>query len=101
MEKALPRWRVSRLGKAAVCLLSPVSKTATISETAALGKAEPSASTARWIDAFTPGRFLLLVAAFLFALYPEVIVGTHSFFDRDFGLFTYPVARYARDQLWQ
>ena len=28
--------------------------------------------------------------ALLFAAYPEVILGTHSFFDRDFGLFTYP-----------
>jgi len=46
---------------------------------------------------FTPGRLLLLIAVFLFALYPEVILGSHSFFDRDFGLFTYPVAHYARE----
>jgi hypothetical protein len=55
---------------------------------------------AHWRQSFTPARFVLLLVAFIFALYPEVIIGTHSFFDRDFGLFTYPVAHYARERLW-
>ena len=48
--------------------------------------------TLSWLDMFTPGRLAGLIALFLFALYPGVILGTHSFFFRDFGLFTYPVA---------
>ena len=53
-----------------------------------------------WLDSFTPGRLAGLIALFLFALYPGVILGTHSFFFRDFGLFTYPVADYAHESFW-
>jgi hypothetical protein len=53
-----------------------------------------------WTDGFTAGRVACLIALFLFALYPEVILGTHSFFLRDFGLFTYPVAYYAHESFW-
>jgi hypothetical protein len=49
---------------------------------------------------FTPGRLAGLIALFLFVLYPGVILGTHSFFFRDFGLFTYPVAYYAHESFW-
>ncbi|MGA3283978.1 MAG: YfhO family protein [Verrucomicrobiota bacterium] len=41
-----------------------------------------------------------LIALFLFALYPGIILGTHSFFFRDYGLFTYPVAYYAHESFW-
>ncbi|MGB7768424.1 MAG: YfhO family protein [Verrucomicrobiia bacterium] len=54
-----------------------------------------------WKDSFTPGRLAGLIALFLFALYPGVILGTHSFFFRDFGLFTYPVAYFAHESFWQ
>ncbi len=53
-----------------------------------------------WVDAFTPGRLAGLIALFLFALYPGVILGTHSFFFHDYGLFTYPVAYYAHESFW-
>jgi Bacterial membrane protein YfhO len=53
-----------------------------------------------WMDQFTPGRTACLVALFLFALYPGVIMGTQSFFFRDFGVFTYPVAYYAHESFW-
>jgi hypothetical protein len=53
-----------------------------------------------WMDPFTPGRVAGLIALFLFALYPGVILGTHSFFFRDFGLFTYPVAYFAHESFW-
>jgi hypothetical protein len=53
-----------------------------------------------WMDPFTPGRAAGLIALFLFALYPGVILGTHSFFFRDFGLFTYPVAYFAHESFW-
>jgi len=64
------------------------------------GTAKVQAQVRDWTHSFTLGRFLLLVSAFLFALYPDVILGSHSFFDRDFALFTYPVAYYAREQIW-
>ena len=50
-----------------------------------------------WMEAFTPGRLALLIALFLFALYPGVVMGTHTFFYQDYGLFTYPNVRYAQD----
>ncbi len=56
--------------------------------------------TLLWLDMFTPGRLAGLIVLFVFALYPGVILGTHSFFVRDFGLFTYPVAYYAHESFW-
>jgi hypothetical protein len=62
---------------------------------------EPAANdSSSWMDAFTPGRLAGLIALFLFALYPGVILGTHSFYFRDFGLFTYPVAYFAHASFW-
>ncbi|MGP8020343.1 MAG: YfhO family protein [Limisphaerales bacterium] len=54
-----------------------------------------------WMEPFTPGRLACLIALLLFALYPGVILGSHSFFFRDYGLFTYPVAYYAHESFWQ
>jgi hypothetical protein len=54
-----------------------------------------------WTETFTPFRLLLLIGLLLFALYPEVVLGTHSFFYRDFGFFTYPVVRHAAESLRQ
>lgn len=56
-------------------------------------------ATAQWQEWFTPGRIVLLLGALLFAQYPEVFLGTHSFFNHDFGLFTYPTVHYLRDCL--
>ena len=53
-----------------------------------------------WMDPFTPGRLVCLIALLLFTLYPGVILGTHSFFFRDYGVFTYPVAYYAHQSFW-
>ncbi len=53
------------------------------------------------MEAFTPGRLALLIALFLFALYPGVIMGTHTFFYQDYGLFTYPNVRYTKDSFWR
>lgn len=63
------------------------------------GTSQPAAPVP-WTDRFTVGRMAVLIALFLFVLYPGVILGTHSFFHRDFGLFTYPVACYTRQSLW-
>ena len=54
-------------------------------------------SPVQWGAAFGPGRTALLVAVLLFALYPEVFLGTNSFFYRDFGFFGLPVAKQLRE----
>jgi hypothetical protein len=60
----------------------------------------PDISAPDWTRQFTLGRFVLLLAALVLAAYPEVVLGTHSFFYRDFGLFTYPVAYYSHESFW-
>ena len=54
-----------------------------------------------WAAPFTVGRCALLLGGLLFVAYPEVVLGTHSLFNNDFGLFTYPVAHYTRSCLWR
>ena len=65
--------------------------------------AAPAAGAAdrSWMEAFTPGRLALVIALFLFVLYPAVILGAQTFFYQDYGLFTYPNARYLQDCLWR
>src|SRR5438874_2155577 len=48
----------------------------------------------------SPGRFALLLAAFIFAAYPDVVVGRGTFIFRDFGGFAYPLAFYHRESFW-
>ncbi|KAF0178143.1 MAG: hypothetical protein FD161_2080 [Limisphaerales bacterium] len=60
---------------------------------------QPSAATAD--DWFTPGRFLVLMAMCLFAAFPEVVLGSHTFYYRDFGHFAYPLAHYHRECFWR
>jgi hypothetical protein len=50
---------------------------------------------------FTPGRFALILAAFIFAAYPDVVLGGRTFFFRDFGFFGYPLAHYYRESFWR
>jgi hypothetical protein len=61
----------------------------------------PPTGPASWTDGLTARRLSVVIALFLFALYPGVILGTHSFFHRDFGLFTYPVAHYTHASFWR
>src|SRR2546427_5012132 len=56
---------------------------------------------ADWTSWFTAGRLALMITLLLFAAYPEVVLGSHSFFNNDFGLFTYPVAYYTRESIWR
>ena len=58
-------------------------------------------TTPVWSDAFTLPRFIVLLALLIFAEYPEVVLGSHSFFYKDFGLFTYPVAHYTHECFWR
>ena len=59
---------------------------------------QPAALADEW---FTPGRFLVLLAVALFAAFPEVILGSHTFYYRDSGHFAYPLAQYHRDCFWR
>lgn len=49
----------------------------------------------------TPGRFVALLGLLLFALFPDVLLGTRTFAFRDFGLYSYPVAHHVRESLWR
>src|ERR1700720_2655329 len=70
-------------------------------ETAAPKGGKMPPSPVDWAAAFTPGRLVLLIVFLLLVEYPEVIFGSHSFFNNDFGLFTYPVVRYLRTSFWR
>ena len=50
---------------------------------------------------FTPRRFALLLEALIFESYPEVILGSGTFFHRDFGFFGYRLAAYQRECFWR
>ena len=52
-------------------------------------------------DWFTPGRFLVGLALCLFAAFPEVILGSQTFYYRDFGHFAYPLAHHQRECFWR
>lgn len=50
---------------------------------------------------FTPWRLAGLIALLIAVAYPGVVMGTHSLFYRDFGLFTYPLAWYHHASFWR
>src|SRR5437588_10907732 len=49
----------------------------------------------------TPGRFAGVLALLIFATFPAVLLGKQTFFFRDFGLFSYPVAYFQRESFWR
>jgi len=49
----------------------------------------------------TSRRFAGLLALFVFASFPEVLLGLESFVHRDFGLFGHPLAHYHRECFWR
>jgi len=64
-----------------------------------MGRAYRSFDSAQ--DWLSPGRFALLLAAFIFAAYPDVVVGRGTFIFRDFGGFAYPLAFHHRESFWR
>src|SRR5204862_699623 len=50
---------------------------------------------------FTPKCFALLLGLLICATYPDVLVGSGTFFHRDFALFGYPLAAYHRECFWR
>ncbi len=53
---------------------------------------------ADWLSA---GRFALLLGAFIFVMFPDVLLGSRTFTFRDFGLYGYPIAFYHREAFWR
>src|SRR5580698_5138249 len=49
---------------------------------------------------FTPLRFGILLAALIFAVFPQVILGLETFVVRDYGFFVYPLAHFQRECFW-
>ena len=49
----------------------------------------------------TPGRFAVLLALFIAAMFPGIVLGNTSFVFRDFGMFSYPVAYFHRESFWR
>jgi len=46
---------------------------------------------------FTPLRFGLLLALFIFAAFPQVLFGLQTFVVRDYGFFAYPLAHFQQE----
>jgi len=60
--------------------------------------AEARHQAAEW---FTPSRFGAMLAIFLLAVFPRVVLGLDSFVYRDYGVLAYPVIHYARESFWR
>ncbi len=52
-------------------------------------------------DWLTPRRFTALLAVLIGVLFASVLVGSQSFFFRDFGYFGYPLAQFHREAFWR
>ena len=68
-------------------MLSPTSSSAKV----------PAASD----DWLTPRRFAGLLALLVLASWPQVWLGWQTFEYRDFGIFSYPIAHYFRENFWR
>jgi hypothetical protein len=60
-----------------------------------------SAPPARPDEWFTPKRFAWLLGLLICATYPDVVIGSGTFFHRDFALFGYPLAAHHRECFWR
>lgn len=56
------------------------------------------ATTTQW---FTPLQMAVVTALLLFAAFPQVLLGTRSFFFRDYGVLGYPFIHHARESFWR
>src|SRR5207249_5291838 len=54
--------------------------------------------SAEWL---TPLRFGGVLALLLFAAFPKVVLGLHSFVYRDYGVLAYPFIHYAHESFWR
>ena len=58
-------------------------------------------STSSWASWFSPSRFALLLGLFIFAAFPQIVLGWQTFVIRDFGFFVHPLAYFQRECFWQ
>src|SRR5215203_2068597 len=61
----------------------------------------PQERSSGWADWFTPGRFAAFLAVLIVANFAPVLFGGQTFFLRDFGYFSYPLAQYHRECFWR
>ena len=61
----------------------------------------PQESSPAWAEWFTPGRFSIFLALLIVATFASVLFGGQTFFLRDFGYFSYPLAHYHRECFWR
>lgn len=52
------------------------------------------------LEWFTPWRFGLLLTLLLIAAFPSVLLGSHSFFLRDYGVLGYPFVYFHHQSFW-
>ena len=52
-------------------------------------------------DCLSAGRFGALLGLCLFAAFPKVLLGWHSFFFRDYGVLGYPFVFYHHQSFWR
>jgi hypothetical protein len=65
-------------------------------------QADDTPARLRAMDAwFTPGRFAAILATLICLTFFNIVTGLQTFFLRDFGVFTYPVAQYYRECFWR
>jgi hypothetical protein len=57
--------------------------------------------TSVMLNWLSPGRFSLALTALVFVAFPMVALGLRTFSFRDYGLFSYPVAFFARESFWR
>lgn len=76
-----------------MCNLPGLLSLSIIDEPEQLGPAPVAPEKSR----LTPGRFALALAILVFACFWDVLLGFKSFIYRDFGLFGYPLAFYAKE----
>jgi hypothetical protein len=66
----------------------------------AMTPTEPSALS-EWTEWFTARRFAALLGLLIVASFAPILFGGQSFFLRDFGYFSYPIAHYHRECFWR
>ena len=52
-------------------------------------------------DWFTPKCFALLLSLLIFATFPQVLLGTQTFFYRDYGALAYPAVAHHHQRFWR
>lgn len=60
-----------------------------------------AATGLRDLFGISAAKFMLLLAVLVLAAFPDVVLGSRTFFYRDFALFGYPLAHHQRASFWQ